>query len=144
VAIHFKEHENSTTQALTEVALALSMAFFALLILALISMGVPAESKQTSELAKAKTIAVTKDIEEKEKQTKGEALKYVIYYHGLFYDTDLNSIKANSFNPQDKLVLAIESNLPISKVITLKTQINSSNLSITTLNNEWLSRLEKI
>jgi len=144
VAIHFKEHENSTTQALTEVALALSMAFFALLILALISMGVPAESKQTSELAKAKTIAVTKDIEDKEKQTNGEALKYVIYYHGLFYDTDLNSIKANSFNPQDKLVLAIESNLPISKVITLKTQINSSNLSITTLNNEWLSRLEKI
>lgn len=144
MAIKLKEHENSTTQALTEVALALSMAFFALLILALISMGVPAELKQVSELAKAKTIAVTKENTDKEKQTKGKALKYVIYYHGLFYDTDLNSIKANSFNPQDKLILAIESNLPISKVITLKTQINSSNLSITTLNEQWLSRLEEI
>ena len=107
-------------------------------------MGVPVESKQVSELAKAKTIAVTKDNVEKEKQSKGEALKYVIYYHGFFYDTDLNSINANSFNSEDKLVLAIESNLPISKVITLKTQINSSNLSITTLNEQWLSRLEKI
>jgi len=142
VAIYFKEHENSTTQALTEVALALSMAFFALLILALISMGVPEKSKTTEQLDKTKTIDVIQDSEEKPTQ-KG-SVKYVIFYQGHFYNTELKRIKPNKVNTQEKLILAIESTLPISKVIAIKTQINSSNLSITTLNNEWLSRLEKI
>ena len=142
MAINSKEHENSTTQALTEVALALSMAFFALLILALISMGVPAKSQDKAQLDKTKTIDVIQDNEAK--PTQKSSVKYVIFYQGHFYDTELKRIKPNKGNSQDKLILAIESNLPISKVITLKTQINSSNLSITTLNEQWLSRLEKI
>ncbi|PAJ75175.1 hypothetical protein CJF42_06705 [Pseudoalteromonas sp. NBT06-2] len=141
MAIHLKEHENSTTQALTEVALALSMAFFSLLILTLISMGVPAKSKLNQQLDKEKTIDVIQD--NKAKSDKAGSLKYVIYYHGDFYDAALKRIKPNKFNSQERLILAIESTLSISEVIAIKTQINNSNLSITTLNNEWLSRLEK-
>ena len=141
--IYFKEYENSTTQALTEVALALSMAFFALLILALISMGVPEKPKNEAKVTKAKTIYISKENLAKEK-IKADALNYIIFYQGSFYDEKLNKINANHFDQQDKLILAIQSTLSISEVITLKSQINRPNLSITTLNSQWISRLEEM
>ncbi|WP_218156547.1 hypothetical protein [Pseudoalteromonas denitrificans] len=142
--IKLKEQENSTTQALTEVALALSMAFFALLILALLSIGVPPKQKSESILNKKNSVKVTDSQIEKNKSNQTEDMQYVIYFQGSFYDQMLNKISSHKYKHEQPLLLAIERSLPISEVISLKSQIKHSNLSITTLNDQWLTRLEDL
>ncbi|MDU0356396.1 hypothetical protein RS130_23110 [Paraglaciecola aquimarina] len=148
-----QSHYDTSTQAMTEVALGLSMAFFALLILALISIGLPEqttkyETKPSAALpdtAQLKLTAENPSIGAEKSQLPDP--QYVFYFANQFYDKQLKPLNINtfvSFSQQQPLILAVQDNLPMLQVMTLRKQINHPNLSITMLNESWLQQLEKI
>ena len=133
--------DHSTSQALTEVALALAMAFFALFILALLSMGAAPGVIEPLPHEQLKIAGSASQVTAKESQ-------YLIYYQQQYYDLSLQTINlaqlAQYAANNRPVVLAVEQSLAIIELISLKQQINHPNLSITTLTEQWLIKLEHL
>ena len=134
--------QDTTTNAMTEVALGLSMAFFSLLIVALLSISVPKKSvsKDSVNHAQSKNINISKEISNKSK----DVVQFVFYFAGNFYDQNLQRQKISHFDTKQALVVAVDKQIAFSDVFTLRQQINHPNLSITTLNDEWAARLSQL
>jgi len=142
----------SQDKVLTEVALAVAMAFFCLMVLALVSMS-SAGSKQS---ASKKSITINKSIQVNRNQTspkinssskktqtvkiKSESL--IIYYQGQYYDVQLNRLSINSIQDKKPKILALEKELNFEQVLKMQAQLSLPDLKFTTLNNAWLNRLQ--
>ncbi len=135
--------ENPTNQAMTEVALGLSMAFFALLIVALISISQPNTNKQAALNSKDK-IEVTDSEKESGQvsQTQDDKTQWLIYYQSQYFDQNLKIQTPSSYSKHKALVLAVSPLLKLNEIISLKQKINHPKLSITQLNQQWLDRLK--
>jgi hypothetical protein len=147
--MHQHTNHDTSTQAMTEVALGLSMAFFSLLILALFSIGLPEQMKKDQpslasdeqlKLASNDTKTSTNKTSENKKQ------QFAFYFNGQFYDQQLNRLSSDNFDrfETNPLILAVQDSLPLLQIMALRKQINHPNLSITMLNQKWQTQLEKI
>jgi hypothetical protein len=148
--MHQHINHDTSTQAMTEVALGLCMAFFCLLILALFSIGLP-EQVQQEQLPLSDTermkLAASSGTTSLNKASKNQKQQYAFYFNGQFYDKQLKHLHIDSFSyfeTQQPLILAVQDNLPLKHIMALRTQINHPNLSITMLNQSWQTQLEKI
>jgi hypothetical protein len=148
--MHQHTNHDTSTQAMTEVALGLSMAFFSLLILALFSIGLPEQMKKDQpslasdeqlKLASNDTKTSTNKTSENKKQ------QFAFYFNGQFYDQQLNRLSSDNFDrfeTNHPLILAVQDSLPLLQIMALRKQINHPNISITMLNQKWQTQLEKI
>jgi hypothetical protein len=154
--MHQHTNHDTSTQAMTEVALGLSMAFFCLLILALFSIGLP-EQTQKNELLQKKPqplteaeqlrLAVSNGKTSLKETSKNQQQQYAFYFNGQFYDTRLNRINIDNvshFETQQPLILAVQEHLPLKQIMALRQQIHHPNLSITMLNQSWQTQLENM
>jgi hypothetical protein len=150
--MHQHTNHDTSTQAMTEVALGLCMAFFSLLILALFSIGLPeqtqAQEKQFSNTIDEQLRLAGNSPENTANQTsENEKRQYAFYFNEQFYDQQLNHLSidnASLFKAKTPLVLAVQDNLPLIKIMAIRKQINHPNLSITMLNQKWQSQLQRI
>jgi len=129
-----------TTSAMTEVALGLSMAFFTLLIVALLSMGFPKEAQSNAttlpdDLQK-KAILDLKIEGKNTGNTKSDRL-FAFYFDDKFYDESLSLRSIASFSKDKNLIVAVNPNLSFADVLSLRQQINHPKLSITASNKTW-------
>ncbi len=126
--------------AMTEIALALAMAFFSIMVLAMISMGVPAESQSAATtgavLAKAETDAAPAA---KVEQTSDDRL--VIFHDGRFWDRDLNALDPRAISNGGRIILALDPSLPMKDALGARARIDASNLVVTALDDQWLQAL---
>ena len=154
--MHQHSNHDTSTQAMTEVALGLSMAFFSLLILALFSIGLP-EQVPNNEPLKSTQPPLNPDEQLKlignngkrasNKTAENIKQQYAFYYNGQFYDEQLNRLNIESFSgfkAQQPLILAVPDNLPLIQIMALRKQIHHPNLAITMLNQKWQTQLEKM
>ncbi|MFT5837974.1 MAG: hypothetical protein ACI9UT_000465 [Flavobacteriales bacterium] len=152
--MHQHTNHDTSTQAMTEVALGLSMAFFSLLILALFSIGLPAQT-QKNELMQIKQTLLPNDEQLKlasnnrkkstEQSSKNNKQQYAFYFNGQFFDKQSNRLQIDNFSrfdTQQPLILAVQDNLPLKQIMLVRKQINHPNLSITILNKKWQTQLE--
>lgn len=142
--MHNTQTQDTSTQAMTEVALGLSMAFFAILIVALLSMGVNTSQAEQKSDEKTGTPEFVQ-LSEKGAQTSNKDLsepQYLLYYQGKFYNEQAKLVSLSKVDKSKPLVLALSPDLSLSNIIVVKQQINHANFSITTLDEAWLKRLE--
>ncbi|WP_395342743.1 hypothetical protein PN836_001720 [Ningiella sp. W23] len=151
---------DNTTQAMTEVALGLSMAFFALLILALLSMGAGSVSQQP--LANEASISVVQSLDTELADSQGkkeeveesdastgiisENINYLFYFEGTYFDEQLNPITklTSAVDPsaQSRLVVAVDPDLSFSQVMKVHQDFAQYGVQITSMDNNWLRALE--
>ena len=135
--------EGSETNALVEVALALAMAFFSIMVLALVSMGglvgKPAALPQGAQVSEAAdpNLAQGSGV-----PVSGPSL--LIYSNGRFFNSDLQPIVPELWRPKERPVLAVAPELSLSDVLAAKAQVPVENLTVTTLDERWLNRLKEI
>ena len=132
------EHQES---AMTEISLALAMAFFSIMVLTMVSMGVG--EGEGSNIAAAKVApAIFKSSQGHSTQVKNDDL-LVIFHNGTFYDRRLipTSPKLIDSEQYERVILAIDPSLPLSEAVRIRSQINLTNLIISTLDERWLSTL---
>ena len=150
------------SQAMTEVALGLAMAFFAMMILAMMSMSLPRESVASSATSKKSysNIALKQGIKvaannkatpetegglqaltENTNYEKANNDNVIIFYQGRYLDIALHPLDVASLSTAEHYILALSPNLSLSEVLAARTQISSPNLTITELDEAWLTRL---
>ncbi len=133
--------DTSYGNAMTEVALALAMTFFSIMVLAMISMGVKQSGKTPAagamlapaapDSAPAAAIATTSDD------------LIVVFHGGRFYGRDLKPLDPATIKPRERVLLALDPALPMGQAITARARVNVDNLIVSTLDERWLTALRR-
>ena len=121
---------------LTEVALALSMAFFSIMVLSIFALSHSALNKEKAYLS----IQKSKKSLEKQDTKKREVIFYFKnnLYNKKFEIWDLT----NKENVKTKLVVAVPSNINVKKLFEIKEKLKNLNIKITEQNKEWNNALK--
>jgi hypothetical protein len=135
--------------AMTEVALALAMAFFAIFVLAAVSMSQPSLARlKLDEAINAEPEKVVHELAIKTDAPGERALEkeetFLVYFQQAFFDAQLKpfQFKQDSSSKMDKFVVGVLPSLSMGDMLEIKNQKKFPNLSITILNAEWQQRLE--
>jgi hypothetical protein len=135
-------HHNHSENAMTEIALALAMGFFSLMVLTLVSMGSGSSPDQ---------VAVTARLSKPIESSQPEAISrispndlLVIYYDGRLLDRGLAPIKPDALDTSRRTVLALPPNIPLAEAMQTRGRFNSTDLIVTTLDERWLTTLKEI
>ncbi|WP_299083099.1 hypothetical protein [uncultured Paraglaciecola sp.] len=133
---------DTSTQAMTEVALGLSMAFFALLIVALLSFQMPGSANQSNNqnMALSESESESENVRVKQTSTSSENqdVKFLLFYKGDWYTTDLLPANISNLGEKQKIVLAVDKQESFATVMGLKKQFSQSDVSLTLLTDEWI------
>ena len=133
------------TNAMTEVALALAMAFFTVLVLALVSMGVPAvhTSEATCDTEPPTQVAtVAVNASSNARDLAAEEILF-LYYQGGFYSQDFEPASISNIINNQEVIVAAPPDASLATLLDIQARISGPNLSITTLNQPWMNALEE-
>ena len=116
---------------LTEVALALSMAFFALMVLSIFALTQTEQEKSSIESLVINNSSQVK----KENKIKS---KVMFYFDSVFYDKNFQILDINKIkNSKETYILAVPSKISVKKLFTIKTSLKNLNVKITQQTEEW-------
>ncbi|MFT7005652.1 MAG: hypothetical protein ACJAXJ_000151 [Colwellia sp.] len=139
--------QDTTSSAMTEVALGLSMAFFTLLIVSLLSMSFPTKiESNTTKLTEfiQKNSAIDIEIDSEDNSNSQNETQLAFFFDDKFYDQSLALRSIDSFSKEKNLIVAVNPNLTFAEVFTLRQQVKHPQLSITVSNKAWRSRLQQM
>ena len=134
--------DGSQGNAMTEIALALSMGFFSILVLTMVSMGVVVESggSRATELLTPAPSTKAGD----RSQRLGATDTIVIYYHGRFYSDALVPLDPASVATAGRVVLAFDPAVEVAEVMAAARTFTAADLVIATLNERWQGVLARL
>ena len=128
---------NDGANPLAEVALALAMAFFSLMILMLFAMVNAPKTDGTR--ASPATVDMALDPQD---QVHGEAdRQLVIYTAAGYFDKQLNRLDPAAIDPAQPVVLAVSEQMPISRITGFQRQYPDLRLEIAELTPDWQVRI---
>jgi len=124
---------------LTEVALALSMAFFAIMVLTIFALS----QKQFKSIKSDKISMNSKSTIDKDKKDKKRTL--VFYHNKNFYDQNLKVWRLeNQDKPADRYTLAVPTKMSVKELFEIKKIFQGLDLQVTEQNQQWNEALENI
>jgi hypothetical protein len=124
---------------LTEVALALSMAFFAIMVLTIFALS----QKQFKSIESNKISINSKSSINKDKKDKKRTL--VFYHNKNFYDQNLKVWRLeNQDKPTDRYTLAVPTKMSVKELFEIKKIFQGLDLQVTEQNQQWNEALENI
>ena len=129
--------------AMTEVALALAMGFFSIMVLTMVSLG-PGKS-QSRETVQAR-LAPAQDETASASKTKPGAKDTIIVYHdGQYFDGNLNPVKpaAVARDAGGRVILALPPGLSMKEALEARGRIQTPDLIVSTLDAQWMNRLKE-
>lgn len=128
--------------AMVETALALAMAFFAIMVLAMVSMGVPPGPEVGSSDALALAEATSSAAPEADGTRADDERTLIVHHAGRFLDTRLQPVEPDVL--EGPLTLAIAPSLPLREALALRTALAHRDVLVTTLDERWLTQLEEM
>ena len=139
--------------AMTEIALALAMAFFAIMILTMVSMGshgtveqvaqAAAVSRQEARLLNDRLHLQASANEESTSARVLQPSQIIIFSDGRFLDVKLQPLDAGTIAAMAQPVLAVPPKLSLAEVMAAKARLDRADLTVTTLNRRWLEVLKE-
>ena len=115
---------------LAEVGLALSMAFFSLMILMLVAVLNSPPTNHQIKMGKDGT------------SPNSEKMDLFVYSGGQLYDKDLTRLNVSALPADQKILLAVDPQLELSAVLEIVGKVGHQNLQITKLDAAWQARLK--
>ncbi|SCA58270.1 conserved exported hypothetical protein [Candidatus Terasakiella magnetica] len=142
--------DTTQTNAMAEIALALAMGFFSIMVLTMVSMGSGLVSQESVATAiKEEPIAIAKAAEKTDETAqKGQSAAVqqedlVIFYKGQFLDHLLSPLNPAQIKGRDKIVLAVSPDLAMSQTMTVRQKLSSPDITVVVLNETWLHALKE-
>ena len=124
---------------LTEVALALSMAFFAIMVLTIFALS----QKQFKSIESDKISMNSKSSVDKDKKDKKRTL--VFYHNNNFYDQNLKIWRLENQDKQtNRYILAVPTKMSVKELFEIKKFFQGFDLQVTEQNQQWNEALENI
>ena len=116
---------------LTEVALALSMAFFSIMVLSIFALS----QKDNKTLVNEK-ISINATSSEKENKKKNRTI--IFYFNNNFYDKNFKKWNLENHSKNyDGYTLAVPSEISVKKLFEIKNNLKKLDIKITQQNKEW-------
>ena len=115
---------------LAEVGLALSMAFFSLMILMLVAVLNSPPTNQQIKMGNDGTSPTS------------EKMNLFVYSGGQLYNKDLTRLNVSALPADQKILLAVDPQLELSAVLEIVGKVGHQNLQITKLDTAWQARLK--
>lgn len=142
---------SDTTQnnAMAEIALALAMGFFSIMVLTMVSMGGSMVSQTQSPHLSADPMALgkTQDDQPQEalqgSQSTVKREELILFYNGEFRDAALNVVAPSQIAAQDKIILAVDPDLSMSETMKARQTLSHDDITVVMLNKGWLARLRE-
>ena len=128
---------NDGANPLAEVALALAMAFFSLMILMLFAM-VNAPKADATDVGPA---TVEMAVESRDPLPDNEERHLVIFTDGGFFDEDLNRLDPAAIDPAQPVILAVSQQMPISRITGFQRRYPDLTIEIAELTPDWQERI---
>ena len=130
--------------AMTEIALALAMAFFSVMVLAMVSMGAGSQdTAQTASATSAETLLVTPSRPSSATQTVSDDTRIVVFWQGRYLSDQLKPLDPVTLGSDQKIILAIDPALPMSAAMTARSALATKNITVTVLDQRWMRTLEE-
>lgn len=131
---------------MTEIALALAMAFFSIMVLAMLSMGSVMQARSAGgpgfeEGIRLSILATAGNAAASAEPVAADAL--IIHWRGRFYDGALEPVDPAALPGSGRRVLAIAPDLSISEAMDVRERIATADLKVTTLDARWMQTLEE-
>tara|TARA_B100001109_G_C18656897_1_gene377647 strand:- start:204 stop:590 length:387 start_codon:yes stop_codon:yes gene_type:complete len=123
-----------TENPLTEVALALSMAFFSLMVLMLFAI------TNSSSGSAQQTVKVDGPASN---EVKKESPTFLIFFNGKYFDETLEPAKPGSQDEAKPLLLAVMPDLDVRSMMDAMQKVNHPSPEVITLSNEWIRALSQ-
>ena len=121
---------------LTEVALALSMAFFAIMVLTIFALS----QKQFKSIESDKISMNSKSTIDKDKKRT-----LVFYHNNNFYDQNLKIWRLENQDKQtNRYILAVPTKMSVKELFEIKKFFQGHDLQVTEQNHQWNEALENI
>ena len=128
---------NDGANPLAEVALALAMAFFSLMILMLFAM-VNAPKADATDVGPA---TMEMAVESRDPPPDDEERHLVIFTDGGFFDENLNRLDPAAIDPAQPVILAVSQQMPISRIIGFQRRYPDLTIEIAELTPDWEERI---
>ena len=126
--------------AMTEIALALAMAFFSIMVLTMVSMGASSGKKLSLPLLALQPVAQGAHSASIRAVSPDDL---IIYRGGRFYDAQLQTVNPNTLPKDAPVVLAFEAAVSLSEAVAVRGRLNHPDLTVTTLDERWLAALQE-
>jgi hypothetical protein len=129
--------------AMTEIALALAMGFFSLMVLTLVSMG-NGQSAKEADTDFASIIVADKQ-QSSRSQIKAQSKDiFIIHYGQAFYDRHRRQVDPGGVAIEEgaRLVLVVSPNLPLSEIMAARAKLQKGNVVVTEMDEAWLNTLQ--
>ena len=128
---------NDGANPLAEVALALAMAFFSLMILMLFAM----VNAPKIEDMKAEPTTVEMTADSRNQPNNEDERQLVIYSTNGFFDEELNTLNPAEIDPAIPVILAVSDQMAISRITGFQRQYPDLRLEIAELTPQWQARI---
>ena len=128
---------NDGANPLAEVALALAMAFFSLMILMLFAM-VNAPKADATDVGPA---TMEMAVESRDPPPDDEERHLVIFTDRGFFDEDLNRLDPAAIDPAQPVILAVSQQMPISRITGFQRRYPDLTIEIAELTPDWEERI---
>ncbi len=141
--------DTTQTNAMAEIALALAMGFFSIMVLTMVSMGGGMVSQMSQSSIKDDPISIAKSADKPQEDSNDgnsqnvQPQNLVIFYKGQFLDHDLNPLKPADIGGRAKVVLAVSPDLSMSNTMAARKQVSVNDITVVILNETWLSALRE-
>lgn len=128
--------DSSTTGAMTEIALALAMAFFCILVVALVSMGTP-------QILRPDAVALDTSAADAGTRSVAEGERLVMLFQGRFLDTAGIPVDPAAIDRDAPVVLAVDPSLALDRVLTARSAFGGERVRVTTLDPAWIAHFSQ-
>lgn len=138
------EIDSAQSNAMTEVALALAMGFFALMILALVSMGPALQEKTAEESTAFPALQIAPADGTAHGATQpAPGDRFILFWKGQYFDDKAEPVDpATVTAPADgRLILAVDPGQPLTDALTARDGLSHDDVTVTALSPDWVSRL---
>ncbi len=141
--------DTTQTNAMAEIALALAMGFFSIMVLTMVSMGSGMVSQTAKASIKEEPITIAKTAEKNE-PAEGEGSNanvepdtLVIFHKGQYLDHKLKVVTPSSLMGREKIVLAVSPDLSMSKTMDARMNLSVQDITVVVLTDTWLQALKE-
>jgi len=128
--------------AMTEIALALAMAFFSIMVLTMISMGTSVQIERPS--VGAILAPAANDVRATNVITPGPKDEILIYFEGRFFDRNLKPTSPTILRGGKQVILAISPDISMGEALRVRNQVTVKNLIVSALDERWLKELRRV
>ena len=142
----------SQNNALVEIALALAMAFFSIMVLAMVSMGVSGkvhnqdktvEKYFQSSIKLRASSSNDKSSHSISASDQIDRKSLIIYFQNKFFDAELIEIPKHKLIKSKIKVVAVDPSIPTAEALKVRKMFGSNPVVVTLLNKVWLKRLQE-